>query len=304
MDEAQFPGSVRQCTGCGATVAFDGPAVSITCSYCDSPMIDDARASAAIDAIVAFRIPKRGAIDRLRIHLEGQRWAPTELRRLRVHGRGVRGVLVPFWVYEGVVRSEYRARIGVDWLRRESYRERGQTRTREVRETEWFPLAGTAARQIEDHIVSASVGLPAHEANPLEPFDLGRATRFDPRLLSGFEAELASVATADAERLAIAELREAEGRRIQRELLPGDRNQLESITSEVEIRGRKLVLLPVWIASYRHGDTVLRLLVNGQTGEVVGRVPISRRKLALAIAITLALVAAVVAIAGWWGAWR
>jgi hypothetical protein len=296
--EAQFTGPVRHCTGCGATVVFDGPALSIACSYCDSPMVDEGRASAAIDAVVPFQIPKRGAIERLRMYLEGRRFAPTELRRLRVHGRGLRGVLVPFWVYEGVVRSEYRAQIGVDWYRRETYEDRdGKTRTREVRETEWFPLSGTAARQIEDHVVSASVGLPAHEANPLEPFDLGRATRFDPRLLSGFEAELASVASGDAERIAIAELRDAEGARIQRELLPGDRNRLDWIASEVEIRARKLVLLPVWIANYRHGDVVLRLLVNGQTGEVVGRVPVARRKVALVVALALAVLVIAVLLA-------
>lgn len=304
--DAEFTGPVRHCTGCGATVVFDGPTLSIACSYCDSSMVDDRRASAAIDAIVPFQIPERGAIERLRMHLERSRFAPTELRRLRVHARGLRGVLVPFWVYQGVVRSEYRARIGVDWYRRESYEDRdGKTRTREIRETEWFPLSGTAARQIEDHVVSASIGLPAHEANPLEPFDLGRAVRFDPRLLAGFEAELASVSSDDAERIAIADLRDAEGARLQRELLPGDRNRLEWIASEVEMRSRRLVLLPVWIATYRHGDVVLRLLVNGQTGEVIGRVPVSKQKAALAITLALlgllALIAVVVVLGRWSG---
>lgn len=267
-------------------------------------MVDEERASAAIDAIVPFQIPERGALDRLRMYLEGRCFAPTELRRLRVHGRGLRGVLVPFWVYEGVVRSRYRAKIGVDWYRREHYRDReGKTRSREVRETEWFPLDGSAARQIEDHVVSASTGLPAHEANPLEPFDLGRAVRFDPRLLSGFEAELASLASEEAERIAVANLREAEGARLQSELLPGDRDRLEWISSEVELRGRKLVLLPIWIASYRHADVVLRLLVNGQTGEVVGRVPVSKAKVALAITLALISIAALLLFAGWLGGW-
>ena len=302
MAEAQFNGPVRHCTGCGATVAFDGPALSTACSYCDSPMVDEERASAVIDAIVPFQIPERGAIERLRMYLERRRFAPTELRRLRVHGRGLRGVLVPFWVYDGELRSEYRAKVGIDWYRRERYEDReGKTRTREVRETEWFPLSGTAARQIEDHIVSASVGLPAHEANPLEPFDLGRAVRFDPRLLSGFEAELPSVASEAAERVAIAELREAEGGRLQRELLPGDRNRLEWIASEVELRACRLVLLPVWIASYRHGDVVVRMLVNGQTGEVIGRVPLCKRKLALAIAVALAAIVGLLLLVRGWG---
>jgi hypothetical protein len=267
-------------------------------------MVDEARAAPAIDAVVAFSVPLRGAIDRIRIHLERQRWAPPELRRLHVHGHGLRGVLVPFWVYDAVVRSEYRARIGVDWV--ESKRVRGpdgKSRTERVQHTEWSRIRGTAARQIVDHVVSASVGLPAHEANPLEPFDLGRATAFDPRLLSGFEAELASVTTDDAEQLAIAQLREAEGPRIVHDLLPGDHNRLDAITSEVAIHGRRLVLLPVWIASYRHHDTVLRLLVNGQTGEVVGRVPVSRTKIGVAVGLGLALVVFVALLGAWLGWW-
>lgn len=285
---------------------FDGPALSIACSYCDSRMVDEARAVAAVDAVVPFEIPQRGAIERVRIHLEGRRWAPSELRRVdrTSTARGMRGVLVPFWIYDGVVRSEYRAKAGIHWYRTETYEDKdGKTRTREIRETEWLPVGGTAVREISDHVVSASVGLPAHEANPLEPFDLGRAVSFDPRLLSGFEAELASVATIDAEQLAIATLREAEGPRVTRELLPGDQNRLESIASEVEIRGRRLVLLPVWVVSYRHGKhgAVLRLLVNGQTGEVVGRVPVSRAKLALAILTALALIGLLVLIITWLG---
>lgn len=300
MAEAEFT-DVRHCTGCGANVAFEGPTLSITCGYCDSPLVDERRAAAAIDAVVPFQIPKRGAVERVRAHLEGHRWAPSELRRLRVHGRGFRGVLVPFWIYEGVIRSEYRARIGIDWTRHETVHEHGEVHTRDVRETEWFSLTGTAARRIEDHRVSASVGLPAREADLLDSFDLGRATGFDPRLLSGFEAELASVTTADGDRLAIATLREAEGPRLQRELLPGDRNRLDRITSEIELHRRKLVLLPIWIATYRHGGAVLRLLVNGQTGEVAGRVPISTRRVVLTIAVALALVITVGLLVWWLG---
>ncbi len=206
-------------------------------------------------------------------------------------------MLVPFWVYEGIVRSEYRANIGLYWYRTETYTDsEGKTQTREVRETEWFPLDGTAARQIDDHIVSASVGLPEHEANQLEPFDLGWAQPFDPRLLSGFEAELPSVATAQADRTAAIELRDQEAVRITRTLLPGDTNRLESISARVDIHSRKLVLLPVWIATFHHDKTVLRLLVNGQTGETVGNVPISPWKIAALVFGILAAIAAIAAI--------
>ncbi len=266
-------------------------------------MVDEARATGRIDAVVPFRIPQRGALDRLRTYLDGKRWAPRELQQLRVDGRGMRGVLVPFWSYDGVVRSEYRSKVGIHWTRTETYTDsEGKTQTRTVTETEWFELAGSAARQVIDHLVTASVGLAESEANELEPFDLGWAQPFDTRLLSGYEAELPSVATRDADQTAATELRDLEASRITHTLLPGDTNTLSSITSRVEISARKLLLLPVWIATYHHGQgdraIVLRLLVNGQTGEVVGDVPVSRWKIGLAI-LAGVIVAGVIALIVW-----
>jgi hypothetical protein len=279
---------------------FEGPVLSGSCSYCDSPMVDEPRALPSFDAVVPFRVPQRGAMEQLRTYLDSRRFAPASLRALRVHARGLRGVLVPFWVYEGVVRSEYRAKIGLHWYRPEKYTDReGKKRTRQVRETEWFPLRGSAARQVEDHVVSASVGLPEPEAVALAPFDLGWSSSYDPRLLSGFEAELPTIAASEAERTAVDELREAEAARILRELLPGDVNRVDAIDSRIEVASRRLVLLPVWVATYRQGDVVLRLLVNGQTGKVVGRVPVSKAKVA-ALVLALLLVAGLLALLVWW----
>jgi hypothetical protein len=292
--------TVHHCTGCGACVVFEGAVLSGVCSYCDSPMVDEARALPSFDAVAPFRVPQRGAMERLRTYLDNRRWAPAALRSARLHERGLRGVLVPFWVYEGVVRSEYRAKVGLHWYRTETYTDKeGKRQTREVRETEWFPLRGSAARQVEDHVVSASVGLPEHEAVALAPFDLGWSTSYDPRLLSGFEAELPTVDEIDARHTAVEELRAAEAARILSELLPGDVNRIDAIDSRIEVASRRLVLLPVWVATHRQGDVVLRLLVNGQTGKVVGRVPVSKAKVAalvLALLIVVGLIAALV----WW----
>jgi hypothetical protein len=279
---------------------FEGAVLSGVCSYCDSPMVDEARALPSFDAVAPFRVPQRGAMERLRTYLDNRRWAPAALRSARLHERRLRGVLVPFWVYEGVVRSEYRAKVGLHWYRTETYTDKeGKRQTREVRETEWFPLRGSAARQVEDHVVSASVGLPEHEAVALAPFDLGWSTSYDPRLLSGFEAELPTVDEIDARHTAVEELRAAEAARILSELLPGDVNRIDAIDSRIEVASRRLVLLPVWVATHRQGDVVLRLLVNGQTGKVVGRVPVSKAKVAalvLALLIVVGLIAALV----WW----
>lgn len=289
MQAAQTVG--KQCSGCGARVEFPEGNVSIACSYCGSPLVDDERAASAIDQVAPFRIEKSVAQTKLREFLAGKIWAPAQLRRLRMDARGLRGVLVPFWVYAGVVRSEYDARIGIYWYRTETYTDsQGKTRTRTVRETEWFSLDGSAARRVQDHLVSASTGLSEPEANALEPFDLGWARDFDPRLVSGFEAELPSVDRARANQVAVEELRDREAARIQSGLLPGDTQSLNHISSAVDVERCQIVLLPVWMSSFKHRGEAHRLLVNGQTGAVIGQVPKSPLKIVLAVLAVVLLI--------------
>ena len=55
----------------------------------------------------------------------------------------------------------------------------------------------------------------------------------------------------------------------------------------------KHVLLPIWIASFRYQDKPYQFLVNGQTGEVVGKAPWSFWKIFFLVLFLLAVVALV-----------
>lgn len=56
----------------------------------------------------------------------------------------------------------------------------------------------------------------------------------------------------------------------------------------------KLLLLPLWIASYVFGGKTYQVLVTANTGEVVGDRPYSKVKIALAVVAGLVVAAAVV----------
>jgi hypothetical protein len=291
---------VRQCTQCGATIEMDVRALSAQCAYCDAPLVDEQRATTRLDAVAPFRVTREIAVAKLHAFLRSKPWAPRAVKTLAVDGRSLRGVLVPHWAFDGVVRSSYDAHVGIYWYRTETYRDsKGQRRTRTVRETEWFPLSGTAARQIENHLVSASVGLPEAESNALEPFDLGWAVPVDSRLLSGFEAEVPSIAREPALTTASEELRNTEAKRIKDTLLPGDVNRVERIDSQVEIARCRAVLLPVWITTYVHKNVTRRLVVNGQTGRCAGDVPVSATKVTVAVVLGL-LVIGLILLAVFW----
>lgn len=294
VDTASTRGAIRQCSSCGATLEVDRTALSTTCTYCGSQLVDCIRGKVEVDRVAPFRIPRRAAEEKLQAHVAGRWWAPGPLRRLARTGslraQELRGAMVPFYAYTATVNARYRARIGVQWYRKETVQRKGKEETRLVQEIEWFDLRGTAVDQLEDHLVSASLGLDPDEARRLMPFDLGKALPFEPRLLAGWQAELPSRSRVEVDRSARRGIAELEQRRVRSKLLPGDRRKIQHFDADIEVHAVQLVLLPVWIAIFEHGGEAMRLLVHGQSGACFGRVPVSGRKVALVVSLLLAAV--------------
>ena len=245
--------------------------------------------------MVPFVIPKERAASLLRAHLAGHLFAPEALRKA-ARTEELKSLFIPFWCFDALARSEFRCDVGIYWYRTETYTttENGKTvtRTRQVRETEWFDLTGSHVRQWFDHLVSASKGLPEAEANALEPFDLGRSVPYAPAAVAGIIAERCTVSHADAEGVARQELADLEAAVISREHLPGDTHRNLSSHTRADLDPPRLVLVPIWIGMVRGPAGIVRLLVNGQTGEVVGKVPVSGYKVALVVSIVLLLLVA------------
>src|SRR5690606_27362925 len=157
------------------------------------------------DRVVPFVVPRERAAALLRGYLQGHWFAPEAVRKAAKPSE-LDDVLVPFWVFDAVARTTFSARVGLYWYRTETYtvwqNGKARTRTRRVRETEWFPLDGSHVRQWFDHLVSASKGLPEGEANQLEPFDLGASLPYAPALVAGVAAERPTVDRAAAAEVA------------------------------------------------------------------------------------------------------
>lgn len=290
--------SARRCSACGATVRVPEGKRAATCAFCDSALVDDdAQQLAPVDRVVPFVVPRDRAGRLLKAFLAGQWFAPESVRRAS-DPSALDDVLVPFWVYDAVARTTFSARVGIHWYRTETYtvtvNGKRQTRTRQVRETEWFPLEGSHVRQWFDHLVSASKGLAESEANALEPYDLGASLPYAPALVAGVAAEQPTIPRAVAEQVARKELGELERRVIASSHLPGDTSADLRTSTDSTLEEPRLVLLPVWIAAVRTPQGTLRLLVNGQTGEVVGEVPRSWVKIGVAVAVVLGTILSIV----------
>ena len=76
--------------------------------------------------------------------------------------------------------------------------------------------------------------------------------------------------------------------------LPGDTCRGLRVGTAFRDVNSDLVLLPVYLLTYRYGERLFRFLINGQTGKVAGQKPWSWRRIALAVGAGLATILVVV----------
>src|SRR4030095_7673361 len=114
---------------------------------------------------------------------------------------------------------------------------------------------------------------------------------YSPGFLAGWRAEEYAVDLRDGFGVGQTRMVGEQERRCARDV-PGDTHRNLSISNTFSAVTFKHVLLPLWIAAYRYKKKVYRFLVNGQTGEVVGKAPWSWVKISLLILCGIALIVA------------
>jgi len=266
------------CEGCGAALTVEGQR-SLVCPFCKSPHVVAAPPGAVRhepEFIVGFANTEEVARERFRRWVrEGGMTVPGDLARASTLA-DIRGVYVPFWSFSVRADSEYSARIGEYWYRTETYTTmvngKLQTRTRTVRETEWFPLQGAHHSYHNRYLVSGSKGLPQSLADAVMPYDLARLHRFKESFLAGWTAEEPSVEPDAAYEISNQRFYEAEQRRVAA-LLPGDTHRGLRVQTTFSQATRDLLLLPLWLLVYDYKGTRHRFVMNGQTGAVSGTRP-------------------------------
>jgi hypothetical protein len=224
-------------------------------------------------------------------------FADSALKRARV--QDMRGIYVPAYLYSAVAHTSYTAAIGENYTETETYTETDEhgkqvTRTRTVTRTEYRPLSGYHVSYITDVIVSASQGLTNDELGRLEPFDLKQMRRFDNALVTGWIAEEFSWTGDDCRHACRSEAVDQVGTKLRR-FMPGDSYSDLSWRSNVAWESLDPILIPVWVLAlqYREDKAPVRVVINGQTGRVAGKVPLSWWKVTFGVIVLAALAGAI-----------
>lgn len=302
-EKTAVPSHTFQCQNCGSQVATSLEQRSYICPFCDSSYVTEIPIERSgrqrPEFVIGFAITSRQAKEAYRKWLGKNSWfRPGDLREKAIAEKQ-KGVYLPFWHFSMHADSHWSANIGEYWYRTETYTTKdanGKTvrRTRQVRETEWFPLRGRHHRYYYGFLVPATQGISPAEAKAIQPYQLSAMSRYRPYFLAGWMAEEYSVSMDTAMEQSKAEFRRRQEAEVAR-FLPGDTHSGVNVTTRLDVNGSDLVLLPVHVLSYRYRDRVFRFLVNGQTGKVVGQKPWSGRRITGFVLFLVFIVLAVIA---------
>jgi DNA-directed RNA polymerase subunit RPC12/RpoP len=283
------------CKDCGASVNVAPGEQTARCAFCGSQQVlaQDAPGTAIRpESLVPFKVDKAGANKRFEDWLRTLWFRPNDLKRMaKLQEMG--GVYVPFWTFDAWARSDWTAEAGYHYYETEWYEDaNGNQQTRQIQRTRWEYASGWRQDFFDDTLVCASKGLPPELVAKFESFDTKQLTAYDPRFLAGWRAESYAVDLMPAWGSAQQSMTRVQDARCGRDV-PGDTHRGLSVRNQFSHVTFKHVLLPVWIAAYRYGGKPYQFLVNGQTGEVVGKAPWSTAKIVLAVLAAVLLVVAV-----------
>lgn len=289
-----------KCQSCGASTTIDSNVVSSECPYCGSPLVrEQAKLQNIIEpqAVIPFVIDKKQAIEKFNTWMKKSFWAP---KKAKVYAKPdkLQGLYTPYWTYDANTTTSYVGQRGDDYTTTETYTDSsGQTQTRSVTKTRWTRTSGTVYQTFDDIPIVASTSLPEKYVTKLQPWDTSQLKPYNKLFLAGFKSESYTRDVKKGFELAKVVMDKKIVVAIERDI-GGDHQRITSKNTNYNDVTFKHILLPIWISSYKYKDKVYNFVVNGQTGKVQGKRPVSVGKIILVILLAIAIIVALYFIFG------
>src|SRR3954462_15501253 len=288
------PGAYRLvCHRCGAQTDSDN--LSDSCPFCGPPIVAETAGGDQIapEAVVPFGIDQRAAQDAVKTWVRSRWFAPNKLKKVGATEQ-LHGTYLPHWTFDAETATDYNGMRGEHYWETETYTENGETKTRQVMRTAWYPASGHVERFFDDVLVPGSTRLTPDRVQALAPWPLERSVPYQPDYLSGYQTLRYDVEPDHGLAAAKQQMEQViEGDC--RDDIGGDEQRVSAMDVRYAEIMFKLVLLPIWIAAYLYGGRTYQVFVNAHTGQVVGERPYSIPKIISAVfAVTGVVVAALV----------
>ncbi len=260
---------VVRCKSCGGTEIIDSNATYGKCSFCDSNFVitETVEGVNVPKYMIPFEVTEEQAISKSIEYLKKKNPLRFGARRSVKSGKNITPIFQPTWVFSANLTTTYL----------EYYFEDGSGGEKK----------GSDSSQFNYLCATGSSHKYNMQLNKLKYNFSKEIERFNPDYTCGYPATINSMSVFDAFKLAKYEMQKETAIRLVKE------KPIHSVPERFDFKYENvmcnIVLTPAWITTFTFRSNTYALVVNGQTGEVVGKVPRSRI-LFLIIVILIAII--------------
>lgn len=269
------------CPSCGAELICEETTAAASCPYCGNPSIVPGKfgGTKKPDYVIPFRVEKQAAIAALKAHYKGKPLLPKAFAAEN-HLQEIKGVYVPFWLFNG----EAEANVTFEATRSRVH----QTRDERIITTDHYQVGRSGSVAFQRVPVDGSSKMPDEHMDAIEPFDYGDLQPFSLGYLPGYLADKYDVGEADSAARAEERCRNSAVDAMRDSVVGYESCSVRH--ADVRIRREKAgyALLPVWMLNTRWKDKNYLFAMNGQTGRLIGDLPVSWGKLIVWFAVIFA----------------
>lgn len=258
------------CKSCGGEIIGDENMAATLCPYCNNPVVlmGQFKGDLKPDYVIPFKLDKNAAKENLARHLRGKILLPKSFKD-KNHIDEIKGLYVPFWLFnaDADARIRYRATKVVTW----SDSDYNYTKT------SFYSVIRAGSVGFQNIPVDGSSKMPDDLMESIEPFNFADAVDFQTAYLAGYLADKYDVTAEQSIDRANQRIRKST-----EDTFATTVNGYSSVTPEntsisLSNNKSKYALFPVWLLNTTYEGKKYTFAMNGQTGKLVGDLPMDKR---------------------------
>ena len=264
--------STGSCPSCGAELIGDQNTIAMVCPCCGNAQIVQKRISGMLkpNYCIPFKLEKKAATEALRDFYKKKRLLPNLFsEKNRVDS--IQGMYAPYWLFDA------RANAHITYQAAKAGRVWSDSKYNYTR-TDHYSVVRGGSLDFEKVPVDASEKLDDAYMDAVEPFDYRQIKDYQSAYLAGYSAEKYDVSADKSKERANTRIKKSIETEFARSVTGYATTVVKS--SFVNVGGGKVsyALFPVWILNTKYNGQNFQFMMNGQSGRIVGKLPIDKGK--------------------------
>lgn len=257
---------VYRCKSCGAEIIADSNTTATFCVYCGNTAILKERIqdSRVPDFIIPFQKVKADATQSFEKLVKHKPLVPKDFKSKK-NIEKITGIYIPFWAYDFHVSGTAEFR-GTDIQTWRDFRNR-------YTKTTLFSVVCDGDMSYNKVLADGSSRFSDDLMDSLEPFEYKDLIPYNHAFLSGFLSEKYDVSEQEAQKRAT-ERTEKTSVALLQDTVKHQKSTLLKHNLSVQKRKSNYILLPVFMVNIKYRDRMYMFAMNGQTGKIVGDLPV------------------------------